>query len=52
MLLTETFANQWFSVNFFWRDGLLVQTELSPDILPATPPKSTYGRELERLVAN
>lgn len=51
MFLVETFANQWFSISFSWRDGLLVQTELSPDILPATPPKSAYGRELERLVA-
>jgi methylated-DNA-[protein]-cysteine S-methyltransferase len=47
---SETFANRWFSVTFVWKDGLLVQTDLSADLKAATSPKSPYGTLLERIV--
>lgn len=52
MLVSETFTNQWFSVTFSWRDGLLTQIDLTAERCPATPPHSVYGRELAEIVAN
>jgi len=48
---SETFANQWFSVTFVWKNGLLTQTDLSAELKVATPPRSPHGRTLERIVA-
>ena len=48
---TETFSNQWFSAAFAWTDGLLAGIDLSADIRPPTQPKSPFGDELGRIVA-
>jgi methylated-DNA-[protein]-cysteine S-methyltransferase len=47
---TETFANQWFSATFIWKDGLLASIDLSGEMRPATPPRSPFGSDLERIV--
>jgi len=48
---SETFSNQWFSATFAWTDGLLTGIDLSADIRPSTQPKSPFGAELRRIVA-
>lgn len=48
---SETFANQWFSVTFVWKNGLLTQTDLSAELKAATAPRSPHGPALERIVA-
>ena len=48
---SETFSNQWFSATFTWADGLLTGIDLSADTRPSTQPKSPFGDELERIVA-
>jgi methylated-DNA-[protein]-cysteine S-methyltransferase len=48
---TETFSNQWFSATFAWTDGLLTGIDLSAAISPSTQPKSPFGAELGRIVA-
>lgn len=48
---TETFSNQWFSATFAWVDGLLTGVDLNADTRPSTQPKSPFGAELERIVA-
>lgn len=52
MLVSETFANRWFSVTFSWRNGLLTQIDLTADQCPTTQPGSVYGMELAEIVAN
>lgn len=52
MLVSETFSNRWFCATFSWRDGLLIQVELTAEQLPTTEPKSIYGRELAEIIAN
>lgn len=49
---SETFANDWFSATFHWRDGLLKGIDLTGDSRPPTPPRSPFGAELQRIVAD
>ena len=51
-MTAETFANDWFSATFHWQDGLLTAIDLSGDRRPATPPRSPFGAELARIVAD
>ena len=49
-MISETFANDWFSATFHWQDGLLAAIDLTGDVRAPTPPLSTFGAELKRIV--
>ena len=51
-MTSETFANDWFSATFHWRDGLLTGIDLTGDRLQATQPRSPFGAELQLIVAD
>lgn len=51
-MISETFANDWFSATFHWQDGLLAAINLAGERRAPTPPLSTFGAELKRIVTD
>ena len=51
-IISETFANPWFSATFVWDYGLLTHIDLNAERLPPTQPRSAHGPRLEWIIHN
>lgn len=47
---TETFANQWFSASFIWKEDTLVHIDLREEIREPSEIVSPFGHELARII--
>jgi methylated-DNA-[protein]-cysteine S-methyltransferase len=52
VLVSETFSNPWFCATFSWREGMLIQVDLTAEQIPTTRPRTAYGQELAEIIAN